>query len=137
LGVGHKEVLALRASAEESKEGWQLLLEDLRRRGVQQVVLFLSDGSDGLLAALGEVFPHTPRQRCWVHIQRNVCSAIPKKGWRFVMVPGEVRKPHISGGLALKIGEGHGILLPQTALGIPGVIATQLSGFHPRKFSEE
>jgi len=81
LGVtrdGHKEVLALRASAEESKEGWQLLLEDLRQRGVQQVGLFLSDGSDGLLAGLGEVFPHTPRQRCWVHIQRNVCSAIPK-----------------------------------------------------------
>jgi putative transposase len=39
LGVdqaGHKEVLALRASAEESKAGWQLLLEDLRERGVGQ-----------------------------------------------------------------------------------------------------
>ncbi len=81
LGVdqeGHKEVLGLRASAEESKPGWQLLLEDLKQRGVEQVALFVSDGSDGLLAALGEVFPSTPRQRCWLHIQRAVTSAIPK-----------------------------------------------------------
>ena len=60
--TGHKEVLALRGSAEESKEGWQLLLEDLKKkkRGVTQVGLFVTDGNDGLLAALAEVFPATP-----------------------------------------------------------------------------
>ena len=81
LGVdktGHKEVLSLRASAEESKEGWKQLLEDLRERGVQQVGLFVSDGNDGLLAALAEGFPVTPRQRCWLHVQPSVTSAIPK-----------------------------------------------------------
>ncbi len=81
LGVdqtGHKEVLGLRISAEESKQGWLELLEDLRRRGVQQVGVFLSDGNDGILAALAEVFPATPRQRCLLHIQRSVTSAIPK-----------------------------------------------------------
>jgi putative transposase len=75
---GHKEVLTLIASAEESLEGWQLLLEDLRRRGVKQVGLMVTDGNDGLLAALGRVFPTAPRQRCWVHIQRAVCSAVAK-----------------------------------------------------------
>jgi transposase-like protein len=81
LGVdptGHKEVLALRASAEENKVGWLELLEDLRRRGVQQVGVFLSDGNEGILTALAEVFPATPRQRCLLHIQRSVTSAIPK-----------------------------------------------------------
>jgi putative transposase len=81
LGVdqaGHKEILALRASAEESKEGWLVLLEDLRQRGVQQVGVFLTDGNDGLLAALAQTFPATPRQRCLLHIQRAVSSAIPK-----------------------------------------------------------
>jgi transposase-like protein len=81
LGVdqaGHKEILSLRGSAEESKEGWRLLLEDLRVRGVQQGGLFITDGNDGLLAALAEVFPATPRQRCLLHIQRSVASAIPK-----------------------------------------------------------
>src|SRR5262249_55830491 len=70
--------LQLRGSAEESKEGWRLLLEDLRARGVKEVGLFVTDGCDGLLAALAEVFPATPRQRCLLHIQRSVTSAIPK-----------------------------------------------------------
>src|SRR5690348_14763948 len=76
--TGHKEVLSLRGSAEESKEGWRLLLEDLRARGVQQIGLFLTDGNDGVLAALAEVFPATARQRCLLHVQRSVTSAISK-----------------------------------------------------------
>ncbi len=76
--TGHKEVLALRGSAEESQEGWQLLLSDLKKRGVQQVGVFITDGNAGLLAALAEVFPTTPQQRCWLHLQRSVTSAVPK-----------------------------------------------------------
>jgi transposase-like protein len=55
-----------------------LLLEDLPKRGVEKVGLFVTDGNDGLLAALAQVFPATPRQRCLLHIQRAVTSAIPK-----------------------------------------------------------
>lgn len=82
LGVdleGSREVLALRASAEESKEGWMALLHDLRTRGVQQIDLVVTDGHDGLLAALAALFTATPRQRCLVHKQRNVMSSIPKR----------------------------------------------------------
>jgi putative transposase len=58
LGVdltGNKEVLALRACAEESKEGWLGLLQDLRGRGATQIDLIVTDGHDGLLAAVGEL----------------------------------------------------------------------------------
>jgi putative transposase len=82
LGVdleGSREVLAFRASAEESKDGWNGLLQDLRTRGVSQIDLIVTDGHDGLLAALAELFPATLRQRCLVHKQRNVMSAIPKR----------------------------------------------------------
>src|SRR3989440_5347132 len=82
LGVdmsGNKEVLALRACAEESKEGWLGLLQDLRRRGVTQIDLIVTDGHDGLLVAVGELFAATPRQRCLVHKQRNVLAAIPRR----------------------------------------------------------
>lgn len=82
LGVdreGSREVLALRASAEESKEGWLALLQDLRTRGVKQIDLVVTDGHDGLLAALAVLFSATPRQRCLVHKQRNVMSSIPKR----------------------------------------------------------
>jgi transposase-like protein len=82
LGVdleGNKEVLALRACAEESKEGWLSILHDLRSRGATHVDLFVTDGHEGLLAAVSEVFTATPRQRCLVHKQRNVLNAIPRR----------------------------------------------------------
>jgi putative transposase len=77
--VGNKEVLALRACAEENKDGWACLLQDLRSRGATQVDLIVTDGHDGLLAAVSELFAATPRQRCLVHKQRNVLNAIPRR----------------------------------------------------------
>lgn len=82
LGVdleGNKDVLALRACAEEDKDGWSCLVQDLRTRGVAEVDLIVTDGHDGLLAAVSSLFTATPRQRCLVHKQRNVMNAIPHR----------------------------------------------------------
>ena len=82
LGVdltGNKEVLALRACAEEDKDGWVCLLQDLRTRGATQIDVIVTDGHDGLLAAVKELFAATPRQRCLVHKQRNILNAIPRR----------------------------------------------------------
>lgn len=82
LGVdleGSREVLAFRACAQEDKEGWSCVLQDLRTRGVSEIDLLVTDGHDGLLAAISALFPATLRQRCLVHKQRNVMSAIPKR----------------------------------------------------------
>jgi transposase-like protein len=82
LGVdmaGNKEVLALRACAEEDKDGWVSVLQDLRARGATQIDLIVTDGHDGLLTAVLELFPTTPRQRCLLHKQRNVLNAIPRR----------------------------------------------------------
>jgi len=82
LGVdaaGNKEVLALRACAEEDKDGWACLLQDLRSRGATHVDLLVTDGHEGLLAAASDLFSATPRQRCLVHKQRNVLNAIPRR----------------------------------------------------------
>src|SRR2546422_6300490 len=79
LGVdseGNKDVLALRACAEEDKDGWSCLVQDLRTRGVTEIDLIVTDGHDGLLAAVASLFPVTLRQRCLVHKQRNVMNAI-------------------------------------------------------------
>ena len=82
LGVdleGNKEVLALRACAEEGKDGWVSVLQDLRARGATQIDLIVTDGHVGVLAAVGQLFAATPRQRCLVHKQRNVLNAIPRR----------------------------------------------------------
>jgi putative transposase len=64
---------------------WNCLLQDLRTRGVTQVDLLVTDGHDGLLAAVSALFPATPRQRCLVHKQRNVMNAIPKREYQEVV----------------------------------------------------
>jgi putative transposase len=82
LGVdqeGNKDVLALRACAEESKDGWSCLIQDLRTRGVTEIDLIVTDGHDGRLSAVASLFPATLRQRCLVHKQRNVMNAIPHR----------------------------------------------------------
>ena len=87
LGVdleGSREVLAFRACAEEDKDGWSCLIQDLRNRGVTEVDLIVTDGHDGLLAAVSALFPATLRQCCLVHKQRNVMNAIPKREYQEV-----------------------------------------------------
>jgi len=82
LGVdlaGNKEVLARRSCAEEDKDGWVCLLQDLRARGATHIDLLVTDGHDGLLASVKELFSATPRQRCLVHKQRNVLSSVPRR----------------------------------------------------------
>ena len=88
LGVdleGSREVLGFRACAEESQDGWSCLLQDLRNQGMKEIDLLVTDGADGLLVAISALFPATPRQRCLIHKQRNVMSAIPKREQQEVM----------------------------------------------------
>ncbi len=61
------------------KDGWACLLQDLRSRGATHIDLIVTDGHDGLLAAVSDLFAATPRQRCLVHKQRNVLNAIPRR----------------------------------------------------------
>ena len=66
---GTKDILAIRACAQESQDGWISLLQDLRSRGVSDVDLIVTDGHEGLLAAVAALFTAAPRQRCLVHKQ--------------------------------------------------------------------
>ncbi len=82
LGVddqGQKEVLGLIVAGAESTDAWQGLIDDLKRRGVQQVDLLVTDGDEGLIGVLERSFPKTPRQRCVTHKERNVLAKIPAR----------------------------------------------------------
>jgi transposase-like protein len=61
---GNKDMLALRACAEEDKDGWCCLLQDARTRGATQMDLMVTDGHEGLLAAVSSLFRHSPPTRC-------------------------------------------------------------------------
>jgi putative transposase len=75
---GTKELVAISDGYRESTESWADLLRDLKRRGMRAPVLAVGDGALGFWAALGEVFPATRPQRCWVHKVANCLNALPK-----------------------------------------------------------
>jgi putative transposase len=75
---GTKEVVALEDGYRESTESWQALLRDLKARGMRAPVVAVGDGALGFWNAVGEVFPETREQRCWVHKIANVLDKLPK-----------------------------------------------------------
>lgn len=75
---GTKELVAIADGYRESTESWADLLRDLKRRGMRAPVLAVGDGALGFWGALGDVFPETKAQRCWVHKVANVLNALPK-----------------------------------------------------------
>lgn len=74
---GRKQILALEEGYRESEDSWREVLRSLKRRGVQWLGLVIADGGLGLWSALRDVFPHTRRQRCFVHKMRNILDKVP------------------------------------------------------------
>ena len=73
---GSKEVLAYTIAPTESAYNWQELLEELKERGVEDVLLFVSDGLKGMADAVFTVFPKAKYQVCLVHVARNIAHKV-------------------------------------------------------------
>lgn len=76
---GYKEILGLWIDASESGSFWSNVFEDLKQRGVKDILYMSSDGIAGFKGSLERVFPKTQSQRCVVHLVRNIYSLCPKK----------------------------------------------------------
>jgi putative transposase len=75
---GTKEVIAVEDGYRESKESWQELLRDLKKRGMRAPRVATGDGALGFWAAMRDVWPTTREERCWVHKIANVLDKLPK-----------------------------------------------------------
>jgi putative transposase len=76
---GKKELLGFVDGARESAHDWRALLLDLKRRGLSMAPkLTVADGALGFWKAIGEVWPKTREQRCWVHETANILNKLPK-----------------------------------------------------------
>ena len=69
---GSKEVPSYTIASTESAYNWQELLMELKERGVEEVLLFISDGLKGLVNAISTVF----LQKCLVHVTRNLSHKV-------------------------------------------------------------
>jgi len=76
---GHRRLLGVSLGAEESEASWATLLAQLIERGLAGVRLVIADEHAGLAAAVRRFLPEAERQRCTVHLQRNVLSRVPAR----------------------------------------------------------
>jgi putative transposase len=75
---GFREILGVAEGGREDKESWRAFLRQLKGRGLQGVLLCVSDCCLGLLEALHEFYPEAKWQRCVVHFYRNIFRLVPK-----------------------------------------------------------
>lgn len=68
---GSKDILGIWIGENESSKFWLGVLNDLKQRGVQDVLLFCVDGLTGLKEAINAAYPKTEIQRCIIHQLRN------------------------------------------------------------------
>jgi len=80
---GRRQLLAFMRSQGESQAGWEGLLQDLYRRGLEgrHLLLIVTDGCAGLAAAIQTVYPRAAHQRCWVHTMRNILEHVRKRDY--------------------------------------------------------
>jgi transposase-like protein len=74
LGVradGAKEVLGLWLEQNEGAKFWLRVMNELRNRSTEDILLAVVDGLKGFLEAITRVFPDTVVQTCIVHLLRN------------------------------------------------------------------
>ena len=76
---GYKDVLGMWTNETESASFWNSVFENLKERGVEDILYMSSDGIAGFKGSLEMVFPKTQSQRCVVHLVRNLYSICPKK----------------------------------------------------------
>ena len=76
---GHKDVLGLWMSETESAHFWLSVLDELKGRGVQDILIACMDGLAGLPEAIEAVFPRTKTQRCIIHLIRNATKYVSHK----------------------------------------------------------
>lgn len=82
LGInmdGIKDVLGLYIGENESSKYWLGILNELKARGIKDIMVMCADGLTGIKESIAVAFPNTEYQRCIVHQVRNTLKHVPYK----------------------------------------------------------
>lgn len=74
LGInadGKKEVISLQIGENESSKYWLGVLNELKNRGVEDIMVICADGLAGIKETISAAYPKAEYQRCIVHMVRN------------------------------------------------------------------
>jgi putative transposase len=83
---GNKEVLGMWISVNEEAKFWLSVVNEIRNRGVQDILIACVDCLKGFPDAISTVFPHTQVQLCIVHMLRNSLNFVPWKDRKKVAI---------------------------------------------------
>ncbi len=133
LADGSRDILGLWIEGTEGAKFWMKVFNDLKTRGVNDILIAVTDGLKGMPEALGAVFPATTLQTCIVHLirasldfaswkdRRGLAAALkpvyaprrwrrPWPNWTPSRPPVGPEVSHRRGGLAQSLGSGHPLL---------------------------
>ena len=82
LGInkeGYKEILGIWIGENESSKFWLGVLNELKNRGVEDILIMCSDNLTGIKQAIEAAYPKTIQQRCIVHMIRNSVKFVSYK----------------------------------------------------------
>jgi transposase-like protein len=82
LGIneeGQKEVLSINIGQNESSKYWLSILNELKNRGVKDILILCADGLTGIKESISVALPNTEYQRCIVHQVRNTLKYVADK----------------------------------------------------------
>ena len=74
--AGYKEVLGMWLGKTESSSFWMSVLTDLKSRGVEDILITVTDNLNGFTDTIRAVFPESTTQICVVHQIRNSCKYV-------------------------------------------------------------
>ena len=72
---GRKDVLGMYVGENESAKFWLSIINDLKNRGVMDILIACVDGLSGFPQAIEAVLPETEIQQCIIHQIRNIRSS--------------------------------------------------------------
>ena len=82
---GRKDVLGMWVGENESAKFWATVLNELRNRGVEDILIACTDNLTGFAAAIEAVFPKTDIQNCIIHQLRNSSKYVSYKDIKALM----------------------------------------------------
>lgn len=81
-GDGQKDILGLWLGESESKHQWMQIFDEIKTRGVEDVLFISMDGVSGLEEGAKSIFPNVTVQRCIVHLIRTSIKYVPNKDYK-------------------------------------------------------
>lgn len=79
---GVKDILGLWLNESESKHTWMKIFDEIKNRGVEDVLFISMDGVSGLEEGAKAIFKDAVVQRCVVHLIRNSIKYVPTKDYK-------------------------------------------------------